>query len=118
MRFKCANSISTSTGAIDPVQTFDLWREVPDEEANDYELRTEFSDILENILTDQAKRLINGGLYNKFNSTITKLMLTKHGYVERSEQDITSKGEQLKTSPVDEDLLASFLASVNDGTKR
>lgn len=45
----------------------------------------EFSDILGIILQEQAKRLLENGLSGRYNSTIAKLILTKHGYVERQE---------------------------------
>ncbi len=45
----------------------------------------EFSDILEKIASEQEKKLVNSGLSGDFNSTITKLMLTKHGYSDKQE---------------------------------
>lgn len=51
----------------------------------------EFSDICSEILAEQEKRLINGGLAGIYNSNITKLLLTKHGYTDKA--DITSDGE-------------------------
>jgi hypothetical protein len=45
----------------------------------------EFSDILKDIKLEQAKRLINNGLSGDYNSTITKLILTKHGYSDKTE---------------------------------
>lgn len=50
---------------------------------------TEFSDIVEKVLTLQAQGLIENGLVGEYNPTITKLMLTKHGYVDK--QEITGK---------------------------
>lgn len=55
----------------------------------------DFSDILEDILAEQAKRLMNNGLTGRWNSTITKLILTKHGYSDKSETDVTSGGKPL-----------------------
>lgn len=58
----------------------------------------EFSDILEDLLSKQADVLISKGLEGKFNATITKLLLSgKHGYVEKSQQDVdvTSKGDSV-----------------------
>lgn len=58
------------------------------------ESKKEFSDILEQILAKQEKELGNKGLKGEFNSTITKLMLTKHGYSDK--QELTGKdGEPL-----------------------
>jgi len=63
----------------------------------------EFKDILDIVSSKQERQLISGGLTNEFNSAITKMMLTKHGYTDKTETDITSKGQQLNTwvvSPV------------------
>lgn len=57
--------------------------------------RPEFADILEQIKTAQAHMLVQQGLKGNFNSTITKLMLSKHGYIEQTSQDITTKGKEL-----------------------
>lgn len=46
---------------------------------------SEFSDILELLLSQQAAQLIQNGLVGNYNATITKLMLTKHGYKDRSD---------------------------------
>lgn len=57
--------------------------------------KQQFRDICEKILALQELSLHDNGLIGKFNATITKLMLTKHGYVEKTEQDITSGGEKI-----------------------
>ena len=57
--------------------------------------KKEFSDILERLLAKQEKELTENGLLGEFNSTITKLMLTKHGYSDKQETDLTSKGEKI-----------------------
>jgi hypothetical protein len=67
----------------------------------------DFSDILEKLLAEQAKRLINNGLTGQWNSTITKLILTKHGYSDKVEQDVTSGGKPIP-------ILASMNVSTND----
>ena len=53
----------------------------------------EFADIYARLLSLQGRALLNGGLSAKFNSTITKLILSKHGY--REEMDVTSGGQPL-----------------------
>lgn len=59
----------------------------------------EFSDILETVLQKQGKTLINKGLEGKFNSTISKLILTKHNYSDK--QELTGKdGEKLEMGVV------------------
>lgn len=54
---------------------------------------TEFSDIMEWLGSEQEDRLINNGLSGAYNPTIAKLLLSKHGYVEKTEQDQTIKGD-------------------------
>jgi hypothetical protein len=65
------------------------WREEHDE----------FRNILEQILALQASMLIQNGLKGEFNSTITKLMLSKHkgedGQPYTDKSDITSGGQPI-----------------------
>ena len=52
----------------------------------------EFSDIVTELLSKQELKLSNGGLKGELNASITKLMLTKHGYsdkVESANYDMT-----------------------------
>ena len=63
----------------------------------DSDIGRDFSEVFDRIMAEQGKRLINGGLYGRFNSTITKLMLSKHGYVEKQETDLTTNGKDLGT---------------------
>lgn len=60
----------------------------------------DFLHIFELILSEQEKTLVKYGLEGKFNSTITKLMLTKHGYHDKQETDITSGGDKLTVQPI------------------
>ena len=55
----------------------------------------EFSDILEAISSTQEMMLLDGGLSGDFNPTITKLMMTKHGYSDKVETDVSSKGQSI-----------------------
>jgi hypothetical protein len=50
------------------------WQKHPD--------RKEFSDIVDMVLSKQEKALINKGLNNEINPSITKVMMTKHGWRE------------------------------------
>jgi hypothetical protein len=65
----------------------------------------EFSDILEALQAVQADTLINNGLTGVYNSTITKLMLTKHkgadGQPYTDKQDITTDGKALQVKGVE-----------------
>jgi len=55
-----------------------------------------FSDILRLTIQNQERTLLNKGLNNTFNAAITKLVLGKHGYHDKMEQDITSSDESMK----------------------
>lgn len=56
------------------------------------EEKKEFSDILRKINATQHQVLINKGLSNDFNSAITKLVLGKHGYHEKMQQEVSGPG--------------------------
>jgi predicted CopG family antitoxin len=60
-------------------ETCHAWARDPEKEA--------FSDILKELAQRQERELLNGGLGGHMNSTISKLVLTKHGYSDRVEQD-------------------------------
>jgi hypothetical protein len=60
----------------------------------------EFLHILEKLLGKQAKCLLNNGLAGRYNSTISKLILTKHGYTDKQEVEHSGKME-LKNITVD-----------------
>ena len=51
--------------------------------------KAEFKDILGEIKDLQHLKLINSGLDNEFNSAITKMMMTKHGYSEKIQQELS-----------------------------
>ena len=57
------------------------------------EAHKEFSYIIEELQSIQADRLLNSGLSGDYNPTIAKVLLTKHGYVDK--QDITSDGKAI-----------------------
>lgn len=57
----------------------------------------DFSDILERLQEAQAQKLMQNGLINRYNPTISKLLLSKHGYIEEKHEDITSGGEKIET---------------------
>lgn len=65
------------------------------------EKHKEFSDILETILAEQEKRLIENGLSGTYNSNIAKLALGKHGYSDR--QELTGKDGERLFKPSDEE---------------
>ena len=60
-----------------------------------HEDKKEFSDMLDEILQKQHQILINSGLTGDFNSNIVKLVLTKHGYNDKTEIKATHTFEDL-----------------------
>lgn len=58
--------------------------------------KEEFSDVVAEILSKQARILSNGSLKGVLNASISKLLLNKHGYRESTETDVTSGGEKLQ----------------------
>lgn len=60
-------------------------------------LQRRFSDIVGDLKSAQAEKLVQYSLIGKYNSTIAKLILSgKHGYVEKSASDITTGGEAIQ----------------------
>jgi hypothetical protein len=56
----------------------------------------EFSDIVVAVMSEQGKRLINKGLSGTYNSTIAKLLLSKHGYKEQIGLSGEGEGDPIK----------------------
>lgn len=59
--------------------------------------KDEFKDIVDTVADLQERKLVSNGLTNEFNASITKLLLTKHGYTDKVETDITTKGQSVNT---------------------
>ena len=57
--------------------------------------KIEFSDIIKSLATAQERKLLNGGLKGGYNPMISKLILTKHGYSDKSEVDNRSSDGSL-----------------------
>jgi hypothetical protein len=55
----------------------------------------DFLHITTMVMTMQENRLINGGLAGEFNPTITKLLLSKHGYHDKVQNEINSINERV-----------------------
>lgn len=51
----------------------------------------EFSHVIDTLRGKQAEKLLNNGLSNTYNSTIAKVLLTKHGYREGIDQTTNDK---------------------------
>jgi hypothetical protein len=64
------------------------------------ETKAEFSDILNELMQRQERGLLNGGLGGEFNSSISKMMLTKHGYSDKVETDVTSSDGSLAPTQI------------------
>ena len=72
-------------------------------------LYEEFSDSLDKIVEEQKRRLIDNGLAGTYNPVIAKLVLSaNHGMAEKTEQDVTSKGEKI------EGLAVQFVRAAKD----
>ena len=50
--------------------------------------KADFSYIVAEVLSAQERGLVNGGLNQDFNASMSKLMLAKHGYSEKQEIDV------------------------------
>ncbi|HEV8035480.1 terminase small subunit [Yoonia sp.] len=57
--------------------------------------KPEFSDILDELAQKQERCLVRGGLMSDFNAPIAKMMLTKHGYSDRVDTDLTTNGKDM-----------------------
>lgn len=51
----------------------------------------EFSHVIDTLRGKQAEKLLNNGLSGTYNSTISKVLLTKHGYREGIDQTTNNK---------------------------
>lgn len=73
----------------------------------------DFCDMIEELQAQQAKILLEYGLVGIFNSTITKLMLTKHGYKDAT--DLTTNGKDIvpENQTAANAAIASFLTKKN-----
>lgn len=54
-----------------------------------------FSNVIDELRNKQASQLVNKGLSGQYNSTIAKVLLTKHGY--REGADLTTNDRDLPT---------------------
>ena len=67
----------------------------------------EFSDIIEFLQQKQVNALINNGLAGKYNPTIAKVLLAKHGYNEKHDidQKTTIEDKRIDASKLTDDEL-------------
>lgn len=66
----------------------------------------EFSDIIEQLQQKQADRLLSNGLSGDYNSTIAKVLLTKHGYTDKQEIDQKTEHSGQITHTIDHSKLS------------
>ena len=69
----------------------------------------EFKDILDEVMQRQELKLVNGGLSGDFNSVITKMMLTKHGYHDSVKNDNISSDGSMSPSKIESDAVLKAL---------
>ena len=62
------------------------------------DLSKQFSDIVKEVESKQEEMLIDKGLGGLFQPKTTGMLLSKHGYSEKTETDITTKGEKIEFS--------------------
>lgn len=67
----------------------------------------EFSNIMEELRAIQEERLINNGLSGEYSPTITKVILTKHGYREGIDQTTNDKDIPIPIMPINTNALRS-----------
>jgi hypothetical protein len=69
--------------------------------------KLEFSELIEDLLAEQADRLVNNGLTGSYNPTIAKVLLSKHGYREGIEQ-MGKEGKDLIPETLTNDEIAKL----------
>lgn len=72
-------------------ETLYVWSKHEDKKA--------FSDIFTRVWQTQHQGLVNGSLRGELNPAISKMMLTKHGYSDKVEQDNTSSDGSMSPKP-------------------
>jgi len=63
--------------------------------------KPEFSVLVDQIRELQRRELLNNSLRGGFNPAIAKLMLAKHGYIDRTETDMTSSDGSMTPAVVE-----------------
>jgi len=71
--------------------------------------KPEFSDIYAKLLATQENLLVNNGLSGAFNASITKLVLGKHGYSEKTEQGFDPE------KPLQHNMTVEFVNGPDEG---
>ena len=71
------------------------------------EKHPQFLHMLERINSRQHRVLLSGGLSGEMNSNITKLVLAKHDYSDKTQTDVTSGGESIVPTGLQRTLVSS-----------
>ncbi len=66
------------------------------------ELREEWALVHEMLMTEQERTLLNGGLSKKFDSALTKMILTKHGYSDKQAIEHSGSLDSLTDEQINE----------------
>lgn len=76
-----------------------VWLKISRETVRDWaanpdrsELHGQFSCIVDELMATQELKLASGGLRGDMNASITKLLLSKHGYSDKVESEISGPG--------------------------
>lgn len=98
-------------------RTLEKWRdgELP-EDLKKEENKEELDDLLNtfSLVKDlQALVLLNRGLDKTFDSTTTAILLSNHGYVRKTESDLTTKGQSINLSALDAEIINTYLSKRN-----
>ena len=68
-------------------KTVQEWKNDPEKQ--------EFGELCARVMDDQKRSLINKGLTRESDASLSKLLLMKHGYSEKQDVDVTSKGKEI-----------------------
>lgn len=69
-----------------------IWRWSKDEN------KSQFSDAIAELEAEQELKTISGSMTGDYNATISKLILTKHGYSDKTQQEVSGpNGGAVKT---------------------
>lgn len=73
-----------------------------------------FAEVCERLQDSQEFSLINGGLGNKLNANIVKLMLANHGYSDKQAIDHTSSDRTMSPKDVDQGVVKALVDKLTD----
>lgn len=97
--------------AIPTVEGLGLWLGIAT--ATIYEHQDELANTLSWIKQTQAELLLSKGVRGEYNASIVKLILSaKHGYIERSQADITSAGKPVNYNPATAQSFTDYMKSI------